>query len=103
MTISIGGLGPQHLGLQEEVSDAHVDRAATNAANRAGHTSEAGADDESTNLTAGAANIAALTKLAVNSSETRTEKVEHLRQQVAAGNYKPEPSAIADALLSEWE
>ncbi|HTR27132.1 MAG TPA: flagellar biosynthesis anti-sigma factor FlgM [Terriglobales bacterium] len=105
MTISIGGLGSQPLGQQPrtDLNEANVDRVTSNAANHAGQTAEAATDGETTNLTAGTANLAALNKLAMSDDETRSEKVEKLRQKVAAGNYKPEPSAIADALLSEWE
>jgi len=103
MTISIGGLGPQHLESQEKINDANIDRVTSNATNQTAHTTEAGGEGETTKFTASAANIAALTKLAMNGDDARAEKVEQLRQQVATGTYKPEPSATADALLSEWE
>ena len=105
MTISIGALGSQPLNSQEKrsLNEANLDRVTSNTANQPAHTTEAGIGAETTNLTAGAANLAALTKLAMTANDTRSEKVEKLRQQVASGNYKPEPSATADALLSEWE
>jgi flagellar biosynthesis anti-sigma factor FlgM len=100
MTISIGGLGAQP---KTELGDSTVDRVTSNAANKTSQDSDTGVSGETTTLLAGAASLAALTKVAMSSNDSRASKVEQLRAAVAAGTYKLAPGGIADALLAEWK
>lgn len=99
MAISIGGLGAQP---NTELGDSTVDRVTSSAANKASQENEAGVTGETTTLMAGAAGMAALTKVAMSGDESRLSKVEQLRGAVADGTYKLAPGEIADALLAEW-
>ncbi len=100
MTISIGGLGPQP---KTDFGEPNVDRVTSSVPDKGSQAPEAAPPDETTTLVAGAASLAALTKLAMNGDERRIGKVEQLRQDIAAGAYKSEPPNIADALLAEWK
>jgi hypothetical protein len=40
---------------------------------------------------------------AVVAFDERTRRVLELRKQVREGTYRPDPSAVAEALLREWE
>lgn len=100
MTISIGGLGPQP---KTDFGEPNVDRVTSGSENKASRGADAGIFAETTTLLAGAANLAALTKIAMNGDESRTGRVEQLRQDIAAGAYKAEPTKIADSLLPEWQ
>ncbi len=99
MTISINGLGAQP---KTELGDSTVDRVTSSASNKTSQQSDAGLASETTSLLAGAAGMTALKNLAMTGDESRMNKVEQLRQSIAAGTYKPAPLEIADALLSEW-
>jgi flagellar biosynthesis anti-sigma factor FlgM len=99
MTISIGGFGSQP---KTDLTEPNVDRITSSVPNKGAQAAEAAPADETTTLVAGAASLAALTKLAMNGDETRIGKIEQLRQDIAAGAYKLEPANIADALLAEW-
>lgn len=100
MTISIGGLGAQP---KTELGDSTIDRVTSNAASKTSQDSEAGVAGETTTLLSGAANLAALAKVAMNTDDSRTSKVEQLREAVVGGTYKLATGEVADALLSEWQ
>ena len=99
MTILIGGLGSQP---KTDFSEPNVDRVTSSVPNK-GQAAEAAPAGETTTLVAGATSLAAFAKLAMNGDETRGDKVEQLRQDIAAGAYKLERDNIADALLAEWK
>jgi len=59
--------------------------------------------EDSATLSIGQDSIDTLTSQAMASSELRSDKIEALRQSIAAGQYKVEPDKVAEAILGESE
>ena len=100
MTISIGNLSSQ---AEANISEANIDRAASNQQHEALPANDAVVADGTTLTLSQATSITSLTKLAMSGDDARAAKVDHLRQDIARGTYKLEPAKIADALLAEWQ
>lgn len=99
MTISIGDIGSQP---RTEFTESPVDRVTSSLNNKAHEGSDAPATETAT-LLAGATSLAALNAAAMDTARVRTDKVEQLRQSIAAGTYQVEPAQVADAMLKEWQ
>lgn len=56
--------------------------------------------EDRTTLMSGSDSISSLTSLAMQSGSARADKVQALQQAVSKGEYQPNPSAIADAMVA---
>jgi len=66
-------------------------------------TPESSLGEDTTSLSADHATLGHLTGQVLQSSEIRQDKVGALRQAIESGEYKIDPSKIADAMLRESE
>jgi flagellar biosynthesis anti-sigma factor FlgM len=101
MTISIGSISPHP---PTEFNESPVDRVTSSLTNKAREGVDAPPPmTETLTLVASAANVAALTSVALSMNGVRSDRVQQLRHSIASGTYKVEPNLVADVIMRDWQ